>query len=89
MLAVILGDFLICQPTAFYWDQSIPGGHCGESVKLWITTGTLNIVTDLIVLFLPMPYIFGLEMALYKKLVLIATFGAGLLLVLLLPTGDP
>lgn len=44
----------------------------------------LNIVTDLIVLLLPMPYIYSLELSLCKKLVLMATFGLGLLWALLL-----
>lgn len=78
MLVVILGSFLICQPLAFNWDQTIDG-HCGSSITLWMCHGVLNIVTDLIVLLLPMPYIYSLELALYKKLVLMATFGLGLL----------
>lgn len=75
---VILGSFLICQPLAFNWDQTIDG-HCGSSINLWVCHGVLNIVTDLIVLLLPMPYIYSLELSLYKKLVLMATFGLGLL----------
>lgn len=78
MLVVILGSFLICQPLAYNWDQTIDG-HCGSSITLWMCHGVLNIVTDLIVLLLPMPYIYSLELALYKKLVLMATFGLGLL----------
>lgn len=78
MLVVILGSFLICQPLAFNWDQTIDG-HCGSSITLWVCHGVLNIVTDLIVLLLPMPYIYSLELSLYKKLVLMATFGLGLL----------
>jgi hypothetical protein len=45
----------------------------------WIVTGVLNIVTDMIVLLLPMPYLFSLDLALYKKLVLAGMFGVGLL----------
>ncbi|KUI53671.1 hypothetical protein VP1G_01089 [Cytospora mali] len=82
MLVVILGSFLICQPVAYNWDQSI-NGHCGSSVTLWLSHGVLNIVTDLIVLTLPMPYIYSLEMALYKKLVLMVTFSLGLLVVII------
>jgi hypothetical protein len=81
MLAVIMGCFLICQPTAAYWDPTISGSHCGNSVTLWLTTGILNIITDVVVLLLPMPYIVGLDLALYKKLVLVVTFGAGILYV--------
>ncbi|KAL2016998.1 hypothetical protein VTK56DRAFT_2679 [Thermocarpiscus australiensis] len=55
-----------------------PGGHCGNQVLSYQVTGALNLVTDLIVLVLPMPYLYGLNMALYKKLVLMATFAVGL-----------
>lgn len=79
MLVVVLGAFLICQPVTYNWDQSTPGGHCGDVVMLWISHGVLNVATDLTVLLLPMPYLYGLEMGLYKKLVLMVTFSLGLL----------
>ncbi|ROV99543.1 hypothetical protein VMCG_06338 [Cytospora schulzeri] len=82
MLVVILGSILICQPVAFNWDQSL-NGHCGNAVALWLSHGVLNIVTDLVVLLLPMPYMYSLEMALYKKLVLMVTFSLGLLVVII------
>lgn len=58
------------------------GGHCGNFYAFWLTTGVLNIVTDLIVLLLPMPHLYGLSMPLYKRLVLMSSFGAGLMYVL-------
>ncbi|KAI1340025.1 hypothetical protein F5Y15DRAFT_61891 [Xylariaceae sp. FL0016] len=77
-LATILSCFLICQPFAYNWDLAIPGGYCGNSIISWTATGILNIITDMIVLMLPMPYLWGLELELFKKLVLMATFGVGL-----------
>lgn len=50
-------------------------GHCGPSTELWIVAGSLNIVTDVIVLVLPMPYLIRLEMTMYKKVTLMITFG--------------
>ncbi len=78
-LATVLMGFLMCKPFAFNWDQTIPDGHCGNQVLSYEVTGALNLVTDLIVLFLPMPYLYGLNLALYKKLVLMVTFAVGLL----------
>ncbi|CAJ2503301.1 Uu.00g106950.m01.CDS01 [Anthostomella pinea] len=77
-LATILSCFFICQPLAYNWDSFIPGGHCGDSVTSWLITGILNIITDLIVLILPMPYLWALELEMFKKLILMATFGVGL-----------
>ncbi|KAL2157935.1 hypothetical protein VTH06DRAFT_4990 [Thermothelomyces fergusii] len=68
----------ICQPFAFNWDPTIPGGHCGNQVLSYKITGVLNLLTDLVVLLLPMPYLYGLNLALYKKLVLMVTFAVGL-----------
>ncbi|KXJ96465.1 hypothetical protein Micbo1qcDRAFT_199277 [Microdochium bolleyi] len=70
------GSVFICRPLALYWDPTLPG-QCGNLYALWITTGTLNILTDLAILILPMPYLYGLEIATYRKVVLIATFGVG------------
>ncbi|KAL4962760.1 uncharacterized protein BDV14DRAFT_191416 [Aspergillus stella-maris] len=77
-LAVILGGFLLCQPFAYTWDQSIPGGHCGNQVVSYQITGALNLVTDLMVLTMPMPYLWKLEMRISQKLPLIAVFAIGL-----------
>ncbi|KAH7040010.1 uncharacterized protein B0I36DRAFT_379081 [Microdochium trichocladiopsis] len=76
MIIMGAGSIFICRPFALYWDPTLPG-ECGNLLAFWIFTGTLNIVTDLTILVLPMPYLYGLEIALYRKLVLIATFGIG------------
>ncbi|OTA62073.1 hypothetical protein K449DRAFT_434416 [Hypoxylon sp. EC38] len=78
-LAAILSAFLICQPFAFNWDKLIDGGTCGNAMVSWIVTGVLNLISDLVILIMPMPYLLGLELALPKRLVLAATFGIGIL----------
>lgn len=78
-LATIVTGCVICRPFAMNWDQTIPGGHCGNQVQSFTITGVLNLITDLVVLLLPMPYLVKLQMRLYKKLVLIAVFSVGLL----------
>lgn len=78
-LVLIIAPFLMCQPLAYNWDPTIPGGSCGDEVSLWVVTGVFNILTDLIVILLPMPYLYGLELAMYKKIALMCTFGIGLL----------
>lgn len=78
-LVLIIGPFLICQPLEYNWNPTVPGGHCGNTKVLWYITGVFNIVTDLVILLLPMPYLYGLDLAFYKKLALMCTFGIGLL----------
>lgn len=77
--ATILAGFFICQPFAFNWDKSIPGGWCGNQVLSFQITGALNIVTDLTVLLLPLPVLVKLRMPVYQRIVLLAVFSLGLL----------
>ncbi|KAL4880292.1 hypothetical protein BJY04DRAFT_219288 [Aspergillus karnatakaensis] len=76
-IATILAGCLICTPFAFNWDKTIPGGKCGNQVTSFTVTGVINLVTDVIVLGLPMPSLYKLQMATYKKVTLIAVFGLG------------
>lgn len=77
MAAITLSSVLICRPFPYTWGEGT--GTCGNQVTSYLVTGVLNIVTDLIVLLLPLPYFIRLEMALFKKVVLICTFTAGIL----------
>jgi hypothetical protein len=76
-IATILAGCLICRPFAFNWDQTIPGGHCGNQVASFTATGVINLVTDVVVLATPMPLLYRLQMATYKKMTLITVFGLG------------
>ncbi|KAL4783836.1 hypothetical protein BJX76DRAFT_368090 [Aspergillus varians] len=77
-MATILAGCLICRPFAFNWDPSIPGGKCGNQVTSFTVTGVINLLTDVVVLVLPMPSLSRLQMAMYKKVTLIAVFGLGI-----------
>ncbi|ORY04543.1 hypothetical protein BCR34DRAFT_55106 [Clohesyomyces aquaticus] len=76
-ITVMLCTFLLCRPFAFNWDQSVPNGVCGNRVLSYIMTGVLNILTDLCVLCLPMPVIWGLQMKTGKKIGFIILFATG------------
>ncbi|KAJ5477410.1 hypothetical protein N7539_007554 [Penicillium diatomitis] len=76
-IATILAGSLICRPFAFNWDQTIPGGHCGNQVQSFTATGVINLITDVFVLIIPMPLLYKLQMATYKKATLIIVFGLG------------
>lgn len=82
VLGTILAGCLICRPFPMNWDPTIPGGYCGDQVLSFTVTGVLNLLTDVMVLVLPMPYLAKLQMRLYKKLVLLGVFSIGFLYVL-------
>ncbi|KAL6233066.1 hypothetical protein BDW75DRAFT_7434 [Aspergillus navahoensis] len=76
-IATILAGCLICRPFAYNWDKTIPGGYCGDQVTSFTITGIVNLLTDVVVLVLPMHNLYRLQMATYKKVTLIAVFGLG------------
>lgn len=66
-----------CSPFEYNWDKTITGGTCLPNKILWIIGGSINIIADLIVLVLPMPSIYKLQLRRYKKVTLMITFGLG------------
>ncbi|PYI00339.1 hypothetical protein BO78DRAFT_268904, partial [Aspergillus sclerotiicarbonarius CBS 121057] len=76
-IATILAGCLICRPFAFNWDPSIPGGTCGSQVSSFAVTGVINLATDLLVLAIPLPLLYRLQMSRFKKVTLISVFGLG------------
>jgi hypothetical protein len=78
-LTTTLMGFLMCRPFAFNWNPTLPDGHCGNQVLSYQVTGALNLITDLVVLVLPMQYLYSLNLALYKKIVLMVSFAVGIL----------
>lgn len=78
-LTTTLMGFFMCRPFEYNWNPTLPGGKCGNQVLSYQVTGALNLVTDLVVLALPMRYLYGLNLALYKKVVLMISFAVGIL----------
>jgi hypothetical protein len=39
-----------CQPIAFFWDNTIPGGVCVDKMSLYFANAGLNIASDIAVL---------------------------------------
>ncbi|MCJ1264136.1 hypothetical protein MMC22_004007 [Lobaria immixta] len=76
----ILAAFLICRPLAFNWDITIPGGHCGNKVAVYIAAHTINFVVDVSLAILPMPILWGLQMSMRKKIELSIMFSLGTLI---------
>ena len=76
-LSVILEEFLLCRPFAFNWNRGIIGGTCGDLEAAYIAAGVINLCTDLIVLCLPIPMLWGLQLPLQTRIALLGVFGVG------------
>jgi len=75
----MLQIFLICTPFEMNWNPSIPGGHCASYNVAFVTIGIFNMITDLIIMLLPIPFIRNIQMAVGTKIGLVAIFSIGLL----------
>lgn len=75
ILWLVAGLFCLifsCVPVAYFWDKSLKtGGWCLNEYALFHSFTSLNIVTDIIVLVLPIPYILKLQMRTARKVAII------------------
>ncbi|KAI1204348.1 uncharacterized protein F4807DRAFT_447797 [Annulohypoxylon truncatum] len=77
MVSVVLETFLLCRPLAYNWDTSIKGS-CGDRNTVYVVAGATNMVTDFMVLLIPVPTIWKLSLPISQRIALTATFGLGL-----------
>lgn len=67
-----------CSPVSAGYRWPIPtDAKCTDIVTLYLSSAPVNIITDLALLFLPMPILTGLRLPKKQKIILIVTFSAG------------
>ncbi|MCJ1457688.1 hypothetical protein MMC28_008057 [Mycoblastus sanguinarius] len=76
-IGTVLADCLICRPITFRWSYGT-GGICGDQQSLDYFIGVFNLLMDITVVVMPMPVLWGLQMAVGKKAVLSVMFGMGI-----------
>lgn len=69
-----------CWPISFQWNPT-EAGHCIDYAKSSLVFSVVNIITDFVILGLPMPLVWQLKVSKRSKLALSATFAAGCLYV--------
>ena len=78
-VAVIISDLAECQPFSHYWQVTPdPGGQCRQGYVNLITTAVCNIVTDLLLVFFPIPIILRSQMTIKRKVQLTLLFSLSL-----------
>ena len=65
-----------CTPVGRVWNFEIPG-HCINILGFFRAETIFNLVTNVVILLLPMPMVWHLQMALQLKLLLIGIFATG------------
>ena len=63
-LASLLLIIFTCRPVQFFWDKTIPGGHCANDFIVLYGVAGPNILTDVAVLVMPLPILWKLQMPL-------------------------
>lgn len=76
-LSVVLETFLLCRPFKYNWDPTL-NHTCGNRIASYIASGGLNLVTDIMVLSLPVPMVWALRIPRRNKIILFGVFGVGL-----------
>lgn len=67
-----------CRPVGAAFDDPIlPSAMCIDIVTLYLSSAPVNIITDLALLFLPMPILTSMRLPRNEKLILIITFSFG------------
>lgn len=66
-----------CIPVHSFWDISYVGGHCMDKKFMWFFTASLNLLTDIILVAMPMPVLKSLQLPKKQKIGLMCIFGLG------------
>jgi hypothetical protein len=77
-VAAVFASIFQCVPIAANWDPTIPDARCIDyGGKVLIATNTVTIVTDLVMILLPVPMVWRLNMSAAKRRGVVLTFLAG------------
>lgn len=67
-----------CSPIQRAWNKEIDG-TCINIAKFWYANGGFSIVTDVVILLLPMPLVYRLQISCVHKVALMLVFTLGIL----------
>lgn len=67
-----------CHPISYSWNP-VPGGYCKSVTVEEIASVSVNMGIDTLIVLLPMRPLWGLQMAMRKKIGISILFGLGLL----------
>jgi fucose permease len=77
-LALTLLSLFQCRPISAGFLYPTPqAANCTDIVTLYLSSAPVNIITDLAILFLPMPTLTGMRLPRKQKIILVVTFSFG------------
>jgi len=75
--ALLMATAFQCHPVAAAWKYPTPAAQCTDIITIYLASAPVNIITDLAMLFLPMPILTGMRLPRKQKVILVVTFGFG------------
>lgn len=85
-IGVFFAAIFQCSPIAYTWNKTIVGGSCFDQEAFYRYVSPPNIVTDVLILVMPLPYVWKLHTQVGQKVALTGVFLLGSLWVS--PLGD-
>ncbi|KAI0602869.1 hypothetical protein F4775DRAFT_530956 [Biscogniauxia sp. FL1348] len=79
-IAAFFSDAFFCTPPEKAWLPDTPG-HCGDNSTIYIALASTDLTIDIIVILLPMPVLWGLQLPTPKKVALTFVFGLGFIII--------
>jgi fucose permease len=77
-LALTFLNIFQCHPFSATFQTPIPdNATCQDIITLYLSSAPVNIITDLAILFLPMPILTAMRLPKKQKMILVITFGVG------------
>lgn len=77
-VATLIANLIQCVPLEFAWDaKAVAGAYCFKQQLFWSLISVPNIITDLVMLALPVPVIYKIQLSWKDKVGLILTFATG------------
>ncbi|KAJ5965480.1 hypothetical protein N7481_012194 [Penicillium waksmanii] len=79
-LWMVLSGFIFCVPVPIFWsmNKSLVAAHCLPKAPVWFTNASIQIVTDIIILILPMPIVSKLRLPKRQRAGIMIIFGVGI-----------
>lgn len=78
LIAVLFASIFTCVPVNKYWDRTVPGVCNHEDLQYLVTSG-LTVLTDVLVLIIPVKIVIGLQIAKKLKIILICVLCSGIM----------
>ena len=76
LIAFFFAFIFQCTPVSQFWNQT-GTGTCGQLIELYLGNGFTSLVSDVVLMVLPLPMIWSLRIRLFQKILLSGVFMLG------------